>query len=413
MTRLLKKVTRTSRGAGPRSKTKKKVVTTLVTKRSVKRSSRRAMKGPGLDPVLLRCLANPFDEKAVGAKWPSSDLMDTSTARLFKVCTLTSDNAGSISCTVIPDPMVSLWVRAGQFAGLPGYTGSPNWGGVANRTGGGLPNIASAYRVVGFGIRMRNLIAPLSATGKLVLCPLPIPGRLPNPALLETYIADDNSSADQIFNQGSSSAMSTANYAMYPRAQTVTVSDLLSGTELLSVLRPSNEGCVAWKPCWVPSNDDGSFQTSGVARAFGTVLASGASAPFDLTRAVDPFWGDFRHASALNIQATGLPVSTACFEFDFIIHLEYCPKMSGVEYVSTSVPRPVPGTPEEYIDSFENVSESWVDWSARSLGRVMGGLESAKHSFDVGRVAGFGGMFYGGGPGRLPLGAGPFMPLGY
>lgn len=383
--------------------------------RGKRRSAATRLGSPRLDSALLTCLADPFLDGATGAKWPSSMAADTATARIFKVVTISTSGSGALNFTFIPDPYVSLWSRTGTFSGINAFSASSNWGHAgANTLLTGLNTVASAYRVVGCGLRIRNLQAPLSATGKFILCPIPMPGRLPNPQVVNSVALGSDQIAASTFCQGDATAMNTANYALVSRSNAYTVSDLLSGVEVKAICRPDNAGALVWKPLH-PLNgtainlDDAEINAGSAAGMDVVTLGS----PDVVTQQVDPFWGDFRSMTAFNFQGTGFPTTGAVLEMDIIYHVEYCNKLAGDDFAQTVIPRPIPGTPMLYIDEFEDSPETWMD----TVGRVTataGRFVSGAARFMRAASSAYGAIAHGGYPSSLPIGGagGPYGYLG-
>lgn len=121
-------------------------------------------------------LMNPFSERALGARVPDQFFAPTATVALREIISLSNDTSGNIECILMPN----VYCPAASFRGsIANGTTLQTPDGVGF-TKGAILNASSTlaakimnYRIVGWGIRIRNTTAVTGAQGVLTVALVP------------------------------------------------------------------------------------------------------------------------------------------------------------------------------------------------------------------------------------------------
>lgn len=133
----------------------------------------------------VAALTRPFDPEAEGAQVPDQWSFPTATAVLRGNITLsTRDTTGNVDFVIQPNVLACV-AASNSFVGTNKQVSGPNeWYNTVPAAGLGFSEIGltnatllaaqfARYRVVGFGVRIRSLVAPLNQQGKFLFCKVP------------------------------------------------------------------------------------------------------------------------------------------------------------------------------------------------------------------------------------------------
>lgn len=119
------------------------------------------------------CLMNPFSNESHGAQIPDMFPFPTSTRRVGYEFITSSSSGGTLNHMITPHPLLGLvnWGASSVSTPQSAYGANGNWW--PHVSASGLNSVFSSWRVVGFGIRIKNLQAPLNMTGRLIVGVVP------------------------------------------------------------------------------------------------------------------------------------------------------------------------------------------------------------------------------------------------
>lgn len=300
-------------------------------------------------------LTDPFSAEARGARVPDLYAFPTATYRL-QTSLLMGANNSEFGAVFLPNPYVSIL----DLNDLSGATSSiTSMGGLRRFTGAsafaGLTSpaiftpLATSFRVVGGGIKIRNLIPELTATGRIYIAVFPVAeGGVPNYNLLDTQIpsASYNGILDRM-GLPRVSGLRSASLQMQPVSKDYTVGQVVGDEELEINFNIYHPDFFRFKPTaafsvqyngTINEGDDipvlaaGTIQIAGVGNKESTQSDGG---------------------SAIAVWFEGVPSQVnAPFEVDFCLHLECVPLVTvsgtsssaGITPESDNPPRPVHGS---------------------------------------------------------------------
>jgi hypothetical protein len=127
-------------------------------------------------------LTSPFDPSAIGARIPDEFSFPTETAHVTCPITVTTDANGDFDFAMFPHPVWSFLCGMGTTSGGSAASSSLIAGSVpASTTYGSALTLSTLagrygnYRVVGYGLRLKNLESYNNVTGKLYVAQQPSP----------------------------------------------------------------------------------------------------------------------------------------------------------------------------------------------------------------------------------------------
>jgi len=270
-------------------------------------------------------LSSPFATGAVGAQVPDMYSFPTATYHAEGTIIVQSNAQGIASLALYPHPFLgSLDMTGGSISG----SGSTQYAGTTTAwapvTVANLLASLSNYRVVGAGWEVRNLMPPTTATGRVLVAPVPVCGLLPGPIDLAANALNNNGITLVSLGFGPANGTNgfTGNLIELPFAQEVTMQDLIA-QELGFQARPLG-----------PSAFD--FRSSNSNVDIGSTLSQVSG---DVTNAA----GVVQYTSRDNVNSEnnlgwnafvmrfeGCPASVNIAEIKYIIHLEGTPSISTV-----------------------------------------------------------------------------------
>lgn len=272
-------------------------------------------------------IAAPFDPASIGIRVPDIFSFPTATYHVHGVTTLsTSSGSGIIGGAFLPNPVVSFidtkfdsgsltCVNSSgmtniAFATTPAGP-SPCWSAI---TPTNLGTVLSSYRVASWGIRIKNLMTPLNATGRLYIAIVPSPQEVPS------YYAITKGTIGYMVNSFIGPGITNNSSILeLPVSQEVSVTEMLSGAIQIT---PAPVNPVFYN-----------FRSAAAAMQVGTDV-------FDGTHVTSPASGatatpagisltSLTGGSTVLVYADGLPLSTNCFEVEYIYHIEGTPVLSS------------------------------------------------------------------------------------
>lgn len=275
-------------------------------------------------------LESPFDPDSYGARCPSIFGYPTATYHYRNTGTISS-SSGLVQGIFFPCPYLSLFTTQGTSGSSAYYTGLQQLAGdkrcyAAALVSGSLSSICSSYRVVGWGVRFRNLLPPTTATGYLTVCTLPMVGNLPGQNFLASNALASTGFVGHTLGMGlDGSGNIPTNIIEIPDAQTVTVQDIIT-YGLVARGQPNSLSVFDFHNS---SNGTsvGSSMTFGVDGEFNT--STGAIISADNFNAMTcNGW------NAIVFRGDGLPAGVV-LEYELVYHLEVVPVPSSTD---SSVP---------------------------------------------------------------------------
>lgn len=318
----------------------------------------RKVKRAATGESFAHALADPFSADARGARVPDLYAFPTNTFRL-QTSMLMGANSTEFGAVFLPNPYVSaldlgdLGSVASSVTSLGGarrFTGASAFMGLTTPTL--FTPLATAFRVVGGGIKIRNLIPELTATGRIYVALFPVAsGGVPNYRMLDGVIPSAGYSGIlQRMGLPLVSGLRTAALQMQPVSKDFTVGQVVGDEEIevnFSVYHPD---FFRFKPTGATSVAYNSqfAEVDDVAQVLTTT-----------TGLTDPTYSGNKEAmqidggSAIVVWIEGVPASAnAPFEVDVCLHLECVPLVvaggttgsTGITPETDNPPRPVHGS---------------------------------------------------------------------
>lgn len=178
-------------------------------------------------------LSLPFDKDAIGATVPDMYSYPTATYHAQGTITLSSNATGVSSVLLLPHPFLSLLDMTGasvNTAGMQQYTNTTV--AYAATTQANLAGELTNFRVVGCGYKVRNLLPPTTATGRVIVAPIPVSGLFPGPSLLSSAAGNNNNIAASAIgiNTGSLTNGFGSDILELPAAEEFTVQDIIANS---------------------------------------------------------------------------------------------------------------------------------------------------------------------------------------
>jgi len=215
-------------------------------------------------------------------------------------------------------------------SGMGQYTANPSmYGALFAGTVNTLQQVVNSYRVVSWGIKISNLQAELSATGRIIVAVIPCTDEIPGLAILSNNSFGTTDMCYNIVGQYRS-AVTSSTLLNYPGAIELSVGDLLRGDLQISGTYVSPRYFD-----FKQSGDNSSYTaTTFEADSILTNNTGGAvtSSHKDPIRCTG--------GCAIVVYGEGLPASTNCFQVESIYHLECSPNLPQGTY--TPVPSVMP-----------------------------------------------------------------------
>lgn len=284
-------------------------------------------------------LTNPWNPEANGAQIPDFFPFPLVPMKSIVTGTCTTDVGGNLTYLVTSHPHVTIQATGGS----PFTSSLPSW---ASNTSTAHLDIAdlsakySAYRVVGFGVRLKLLTQPLNATGRLLIAAVPCPAtRVLNARILENTAIDDSTFQQIVAGIGLDGAGDQLSTILsLPESAEISAAHMV-GKNVELVYRPCTNGAFMFSPTirtGVASGTTGLTDAEGWDTATGTITSAVVT-----TDAMNPTLLD-GHVAWL-IRGIGFPASAVALEMEFVYHMEGTPAMTAT---TNSTGMMVPTGPE-------------------------------------------------------------------
>jgi len=323
-----------------KAKTKPNQQRKLGTKKNLKSS---------VDDISTYALAlmDPFNDMAIGAQVPDMYSYPTATYHAEGISvmnvpvvtvagTLTSGVSSAVFyanpfCSTVSPNLLAI-SSTGQYSYPNPYVTA------AVQLNNMRANLAN-FRCVGVGLEIRNLLPPTTATGRIIIAPLPVSGLFPGPSALSlsgagmavgSAIINVTTGLNAVGGDLPSSILNL------PGAQEFTIQDIISNTIKCN-----------FKPC---SPDAFNFHSTNDAALLGTgplaMVQNTGQATAGTTTYTDQFtsiyqggWDAFIvRIEGVNGQvAQGTATSVPCLEVKYIYHFEGSPAVSPASDISSGV----------------------------------------------------------------------------
>lgn len=299
-------------------------------------------------------LKMPFHPCAVGCRVPDIYSAPTSTFHVRGNVVIGATSAGTLGVVLLPNPILSLIDAALDNSSLScvtsGMTQLPNAGGAGASPYFGATSVAvasaslSSYRVASWGLKISNLQAVLSATGKLYIAIIPSISEVPTLGDIAGSLSDNgNGYATKSFT-GSPGIYSNT-ILDFPEATLLPVSELVSGAVCVSPT-PVNPVFYNFKSlnqyCQISSSNYMNTQ----------VVTAVSGAPFSIRGGLS--LNNISGGSTVVIYGDGFPVSSAnVLDIEYVYHLEGTPILSVSNSAGFSA-----ATPQQHVGSTDVVEKA-------------------------------------------------------
>lgn len=270
--------------------------------------------------TLRACYTNPFSEEAEGATI-LDEYQQPVSARKSHITSTVSSSSGNFSLTFFPNPCLSaVNMETGpvlSWGGQGSFTISTSIRYVMTNVQ--LYDTFIEYRVVGGGLRVRNLMTPLNATGRLEVVQVPVTKPGINYAAAETINIGADQVAEWCLGKIPTSAGRFASFLSMPGADEYTADELMKN-DLIIPFKVNGPDYYKFRSTvadersanYLPS-DTGQFIDS----ATGAVVTTSSYAAAGVT--------DASGMNAILLRGTGFPTTGSILEIEMILHIEGIP----------------------------------------------------------------------------------------
>lgn len=301
-------------------------------------------------------LIDPFSVEARGSRVPDLYAFPTNTFRV-QTSILLGSTQTEFGATFLPNPFVSVIDSGAISVANPSIT-SPggmrrfgtNTGFLSMTTPTLFTPLATEYRVVGGGIKIRNLLPELTATGRIYIAVMPLAnGGVPswnvlNGAPLTTEANYNNVMARM--GLPTIASQRAASLQLLPLSKDFTVGQIVGDEEIEVPFTIYHPDFFRFKPTAADNRAyDGTIgEADDVTFNIATGVVQGSSGNKEATQCDG--------GSAIIVWFEGIPATTAApFEVDFCLHLECVPLVAtgttgsttGITPESDNPPRSVGG----------------------------------------------------------------------
>lgn len=338
----------------------------------------------------MTALVSPWAMGAIGARIPSRFAVPTDTKHFNGRVTLGSDASGSFSYVYIGHP---LWTA---FAPVPTnvlsnpfvlYGSNPSVSAITSLAG--LAGQFSSYRVVANGCRIRSMLAPLSATGRLVAARIPMGKRFVGPNALAGYASTVPNLMQRLTGM---SLESLTNHVPISIMNLNVRQECTAGELMMKHMSCANRciGETAFEFRNASSTDTAYNATQNIGDEVIVNITGGATVASD---AEDDCLTD--GWTCILIRGEGFPASTACLDIEVSSHLEGIPivQTTGIgvaAYVSSSASEPSSATTvDKVLNAIKNVPFGQLSDIAATVG-------NAYSSYNQNRMMGRAALMLGG-----------------
>jgi hypothetical protein len=296
-----------------------------------------------------KLINDPFNPGAFGARVCDSFNFPTVTGKSHVEYQVSSGSSNYGAITIFPSPMLNCFNNPTTTQGLtiPGtaFTANPNYSFLISR--GTLSTTYDMYRVVSMGVKISTLQAPLNATGRIIVTPLPLAGTFPGYDLMNS-LGELTSFYMNSTTGVTPTAAATSAMLQKPSSLEFTFSDLMRGSIEFHMV-PCNPALF-----YKFKNPGNQNPTSG------SQMAITGEDYFSTTTGLvaGPNTGEFAEnmsmdgGVALNILYEGVPLNVSVLQVEVIIHIE------GTPYINTTGPTISPGNATANAGSTESMERT-------------------------------------------------------
>lgn len=287
-------------------------------------------------------LTDPFSLEARGARVPDLYAFPTNTFRL-QTSMLLGANLTEFGATFFPNPYVSYYdtgvgasgvLNVTSTGGMRRFAGATAFGGMTTPTL--FSPLATAFRVVGGGIKIRNLLPELTATGRVYIACVPLSnGGVPNYNALETISPTTTNNYNELLARMGlprTAAQRSASLQLLPQSKDFTVGQMVGDEELEIEFGVYHPDFFRFKPTAADSTTYGGTvsEADDVVITIATGVANvGASGNKEATQSDG--------GSAIVCWFEGFPSTvSAPIEIDICLHLECVPLVASTGTTSTA-----------------------------------------------------------------------------
>lgn len=268
---------------------------------------------------------DPFRPDALGARIPDEYAYPTTTFHHRSSITVTSDSIGNLGLVLLPCPYWSMLHCIGSFSWTSGSNyANNNWSSIPPAS---LTAECENFRLVSWGIRLRNLQAPGTATGMIEIAQVPCLNTIPS------YTALFNAAITPAYGfpliAGGYYGTGLPSLLGYPESDEVAVQELMSNDVLVVGKVTSPEWMVFKNPDTTASvNGTQTINEGGViTTSTGVVAAAGSRGGTDCVG-----------RTCIMINGRGFPNITKAFDIEIIYHYEGTPITAATNYINTAAP---------------------------------------------------------------------------
>jgi len=309
----------------------KRVSRPRKTAKATRPAKHRMIKRPrtGQDVDLARyeaALCDPFSETAVGARVPDMYSAPTATYHSRGTITISANASGVASLLLTANPLYStVDMTSGTVTSSTQNVVGLSTGIYSAATQGVLAGQLSTCRVVGCGYRIKNLIPPATATGRVIMCTSPIAGDAPGwIGAVGTGVSTSSMclrlSGVLVGTMGATAVTGLPSSILScTESEECTVQDIIA-TAVQVCLKPTAPSAFEF------------HQTSTSVVVLGTITsgstsmdtAAGALLANDNLNVVN-----YQGWECLMLRIEGLPVSTIVGEIEYVFHFEGTPQIAS------------------------------------------------------------------------------------
>jgi len=293
-----------------------------------KRLSNRAFAPSSALLSYASALMRPFSREALGARIPDLYSYPTATYHCQGTVTLSSNAAGIASVALFPDPyctMIDMTSSSVTSSSMAQYGNSPTV--YAGSTLANMQAVLSNFRVVGGGVKVRNLLPPTTATGRIICATVPMADVVPGPATLTNTVMLNGVAGSRatglILGTSTVTTGLPAGILQFPGAQENTIQNLITGS-----LDVNFKPITADSAFFRSTNNvtqASSFAGSALVQGYATNLNASTGAvgsAGDTFASTEPTGYD-----CILLRFEGLPPSTVCADLQYILHYEGTPAL--------------------------------------------------------------------------------------
>ncbi len=280
------------------------------------RSGRRERQFPNAFRASLR---DPFSKAALDCRIPDEYAVSTATFHIVNSATLTSTASGKGSYMFLPSPCLSF----GAIDGTSTYNGFTFSGetklGYATAPSSVL-SLLDDFRVVSWGLRIRNLQPPGTAVGMVEVAQVPCGSHAPAWKMLNTSSFDSSQTlVNVLLNSVTLNGTVFSSLLNLPDSDEYAVQELMAN-DLLLVGKICAPSYLELKSANTVSKYNATYSQAFDGETY--VTATGLL-PSDNGMGTDPTQLDGRTAILLNLR--GFPASTSSLDVEIIYHIEGTP----------------------------------------------------------------------------------------